>query len=192
MTFEWNAPCYIRRAGWFIYAHSIHYEYKTVERRYIQEEPRIKAIAKEKSHFSRKSTHFQFKHDFATTSALARCTLIWARDSPLFDFFSHWSAAQQRKKVHRNRPSAFFPPHTFYTHKCYAFTRKNCRRVKKFATANMAKMVMVCRVVCLWSLHTKPFRPWKVNLSVSLSILTIWNVLDWETYLLIFGLLKHR
>ena len=160
MTFEWNAPCYIRRAGWFTYANRIYYEYKTVERRYIQEEPRIKAIAKEKSHFSRKSTHFQFKHDFATTSALARCTLIWARDSPLFDFFfSHWSAAQQKKKVHRNRPSAFFPPHTFYTHKCYAFTRKNYRRVKKFATANMAKMAMVCRVVCLWSLHTKPFRP---------------------------------
>ena len=54
--------------------HRIYYEYKTVERRYIQE-PRIKAIDKEKSPISREPTHFQFKHDFGTTSALARCTI---------------------------------------------------------------------------------------------------------------------
>ena len=41
-----------------------------------QEGPRIKAIAKEKSQFSRKSIHFQFKRDFGTTSTLARCKLI--------------------------------------------------------------------------------------------------------------------
>ena len=62
VTFEWNAPCYIHQAGWFTNANRIHYESKTVERQYIQEEPRMKAIAKEKSHFSRKSTHFQL-HD---------------------------------------------------------------------------------------------------------------------------------
>ena len=112
MTFEWNAPCYIRRAGWFTYANRIYYEYKTVERRYIQEEPRIKAIAKEKSHFSRKSTHFQFKHDFATTSALARCTLIWARDSPLFDFFFPTGLRLNKEKKFTGIDQALFFPHT--------------------------------------------------------------------------------
>ena len=76
MTFEWNAPRYIRWARWFTYANRTHYEYITAERRYIQEETRIKAKAKEKSHFSRKSAHFQFKHDFSTTSALKLYTLI--------------------------------------------------------------------------------------------------------------------
>ena len=113
---------YIRRAGWFTYAKRIRCEYKNVQRRYIQEEPGIKATAQEKSHFSRKSTHFQFKHDFGTTSALARCTLIWAGDSPRFDF--PLVSSSTKKKVHRNRPSAIFPPHTSYNHKCYSFTRK--------------------------------------------------------------------
>ena len=124
MTFEWNAPCYIRRAGWFIYANSIHYEYKTVERRYIQEEPRIKAMAKEKSHFSRKSIHFQFKHDLGTTSALARfepAIVSFFKNFFIFPLVSDLT----KKNVHRNRLSAFFSPHTSYTHKCYVFTRKN-------------------------------------------------------------------
>ena len=121
MTFEWNAPCYIRRAGWFIYANRIHYEYKTVERRYIQEEPRIKAAAKEKSHFSRKSTHFQFKHDLGTTLALARF------EPAIVGFPFFFPTGQRLNKEKRSQESTkrFFPPHTSYTHKCYAFTRKN-------------------------------------------------------------------
>ena len=160
MTFEWSAPCYIRRAGWFTYAKRIRCEYKTVQRRYIQEEPGIKATAQEKSHFSRKSTHFQFKHDFGTTSArlrhdfgttsaLARCTLIWVGDSPPFDF--PLVSSSTKKKVHRNRPSAVFPPHTSYNHKCYSFTRKK-RGDGKFSPPLTATFLSVSRLsLSTWS-----------------------------------------
>ena len=111
MTFEWNAPCYIRRAGWFTYAKRIRCEYKIVQRRYIQEEPGIKATAQEKSHFSRKSTHFQFKHDFGTTSARLRHSHDVHLFEPaiVYDLIFHWSAAQQRKKFTGIDQALFFP-----------------------------------------------------------------------------------
>ena len=59
VTFEWNTPWYIRRVGCLTYANRIQIGRASIH-------PRIKAIAKEKSHFSRKSTHFQFRHDFGT------------------------------------------------------------------------------------------------------------------------------
>ena len=57
-------------------------------------------------------------HDFGTRT-------IWARDSPFYHFFFPLVSDLTKKNVHRNRLSAFFPPHTSYTRKCYAFTRKN-------------------------------------------------------------------
>ena len=70
MTFEWNAPCYIRWARWFTYANRTHYEYITAERRYIQEETRLKAKAKEKKLFLKEISSLpvqtRLQHDFGT------------------------------------------------------------------------------------------------------------------------------
>ena len=65
-------------------------------------------MAKEKSHFSRKSTHFQFKHDFDTTSALARFEPAIER---FFNFY--FSTGQRLNKEKRSQePTKRFFPHT--------------------------------------------------------------------------------
>ena len=65
----------------------------------------------------------RLRHDLGTTSALARFEPAIVRF--LFFFFFPLVSDLTKKNVHRNRLSAFFPPHTSYTRKCYAFTRKN-------------------------------------------------------------------
>ena len=95
------------------------------------------------------TTSARLRHDFGTTSALARCTLTWVGDSPRFDF--PLVSSSTKKKVHRNRPSAIFPPHTSYNHKCYSFTRKK-RGDGKFSPPLTATFLSVSRLsLSTWS-----------------------------------------
>ena len=56
----------------------------------------------------------RLRHDFGTTSALARCTLIWARDSPRFDF-PLVSGSTKKKSSQESTKRFFLPTHLPYS-----------------------------------------------------------------------------
>ena len=83
---------------------------------------------KNKSYGQRKKPFLKEVHSLPVQTRLRHdgTRTIWARDSPFSSFFFFPLVSDLTKKnVQRNRLSAFFPPHTSYTRKCYAFTRKN-------------------------------------------------------------------